>query len=585
MRMPGTTDSSEIASGATAPAMSESFDLIVVGAGINGLGIARDAAARGLRVALVEREDIGSGTSNYSGRLIHGGLRYLEQGDLPLVRESLRERERLFRSAPHLVKPIPTMIPFYQHNRRSSWTLRAGMIAYDILSWDKSTASHFVLSRDKTLERFAGLDPMGLTGSAIYMDGQVVWSERLCLEVALAAHADGAKIYTYSAVDGLVYKDDAVCGVRFTDRITGQSHALGARVVVNAAGPWVDAVLAHDQKTNQRFIGGTKGSHLVVGPFPGAPSDVVYYESQTDGRLILVIPWGAHYLIGTTDLRFDGDPEDVRIDSTEVAYLLGEVNRLIPQARLKESDVQSTFSGVRPLPFAPDKAESSVSRSHVIHDHAPTQSGLLSIIGGKLTTYRSLAEETVDIIFRKLGKKPPRCLTASLPFPGARVSDWDHYRKGLTETSGLPQAVIDRLIDIYGSRASDIVAYGRDDPALLEPLEPVIGAIGAELVFTYVHEFGRTLTDVLIRRTMLGLNADSRGGLVERAADILSTSLGWDRARRDREVEDYRGYAKRYEVPGTAPSAGTAAQDATIGRMPAPSSTHELIGQSGGMRQ
>ena len=555
MPTPGTTDSSEIAG--KMPVPHSTFDLIVIGAGINGAGIARDAAARGLSVALVEMKDIGNGTSNYSGRLIHGGLRYLEQADVPLVRESLRERERLFRLAPHLVKPVPTMMPFYQHNRRSSWMIRAGMIAYDILSWDKSTASHFVLSRDQTLERFAGMDPEGLTGSAIYMDGQVIWSERLCLEVVLAAHADGAKIYTYAEVDGLIYKVNAVCGVRYTDRMTGDAHALGARVVVNAAGPWVDAVLAHGKKTHQRFIGGTKGSHLVVAPFPGAPTDVIYYESQTDGRLILVIPWGANYLIGTTDLRFEGDPEDVRIDTAEVAYLLGEVNRLIPQARLKESDILSTLSGVRPLPYTPDKSESSVSRSHVIHDHAPGQSGLLSIIGGKLTTYRSLAEETVDIIFRKLGKKPPRCLTASLPFPGARVSDWDHFRGDLAQTSGVPEVVVNRLIDIYGSRASDIVALGRDNPALLELIDPVAGVIGAELVFTYVHEFARTLTDVLIRRTMIGLNADSHSSVVESAADILSTSLGWDRARRDREVEDYRQYAKRYEVPGRVTAGGT----------------------------
>ena len=557
MQVPGTTDRSASDGAAKAPAPSATFDLIVVGAGINGAGIARDAAARGLSVALVEREDIGSGTSNYSGRLIHGGLRYLEQGDVRLVRESLRERERLFRLAPHLVKPVPLMMPFYRHNRRSSWTIRAAMIAYDVLSFDKSTASHFALSRSKTLERFAGVNPEGLTGSVIFMDGQVVWSERLCVEVALAAHADGAKIYTYAEVDGLIYKDESVCGVRYTDRITGESHALGARVVVNAAGPWVDAVLAHDSKTSQRFIGGTKGSHLVVRPFPGAPSDVVYYESETDGRLILVIPWGENYMIGTTDLRFDGDPEEARADKSEVAYLLGEVNRLVPQARLGESDILFTYSGVRPLPYAPDKSEWNVSRSHVIHDHAPKQGGLLSIIGGKLTTYRSLAEETVDTIFRKLGKKPPGCVTANLPFPGARVSNWDSYRKGLAETSGLPRLSVDRLVDIYGGRAGDIVALGRGDPALLEPLDPAIGAIGAELVFTYVHEFARTLTDVLIRRTMLGLNADGGSAIVERAADILSTRLGWDRARRDREVEDYRRYVKRYAVPGTTPIGGT----------------------------
>ena len=552
MLLPRTIEGSASAGGSSKPAPGAKFDLIVVGAGINGAGIARDAASRGLKVALVEREDIGSGTSNWSGRLIHGGLRYLEHGDVGLVRESLRERERLFRLAPHLVKPVPLMMPFYTHNRRTSWTIRAGMIAYDILSFDKSTASHFALSRQKTLDRCAGLNPEGLSGSVIFMDGQVVWSERLCVEVALAAHADGAKIYTYAEVNGLIYDGANVCGVRYKDRLTGVSHALGARVVVNAAGPWVDAVLAHDSKTKQRFIGGTKGSHLVVNPFPGAPTDVVYYESETDGRLVLVIPWGAHYLIGTTDHRFEDDPEQARADASEVAYLLGEVNRLIPQAKLQKSDILYTYSGVRPLPYVPDKSEWSVSRSHVIHDHAPEQSGLLSIIGGKLTTYRSLAEEAVNVIFRKLGKKPPRCVTASLPFPGARVSDWDGYRNGLAQTSGLSRATVDRLVDIYGSRAGDIVALGQGDPALLEPIDPATGAIGAELVFTYIHEFARTLTDVLIRRTMIGHNDGCGIGVVERAADILAPRLGWDRERRDREVASYRRYIERFAVPGTA---------------------------------
>ncbi len=548
--MPNTTHGSARTGGSNAPAPSDTFDLVVIGAGINGTGIARDAANRGLRVALVEREDIGSGTSNWSGRLIHGGLRYLEHGDVALVRESLRERERLFRLAPHLVKPVPLMMPFYQHNRRSSWTIRAGMIAYDILSFDKSTASHFALSRQQTLERWAGLDPEGLSGSVIFMDGQVVWSERLCVEVALAAHADGAKIYTYAEVNGLIYDGARVCGVRYKDRLTGEAHALGARVVVNAAGPWVDAVLANDAKTKKRFIGGTKGSHLVVNPFPGAPTDVVYYESKTDGRLVLVIPWGAQYLIGTTDQRFEDDPEQARADAAEVAYLLGEVNLLIPQAKLQQSDILFTYSGVRPLPYAPDTSEWNISRSHVIHDHAPEQSGLLSIIGGKLTTYRSLAEETVNTIFRKLGRKPPRCVTASLPFPGARVADWDGYRNGLAQTSGLARVTVDRLVDIYGSRASDILALGRGDPALLERFDPATGAVGAELVFTYVNEFARTLTDVLVRRTMVGFNGNSGAGVAERAADILAPRLGWDHERRDREVAGYRRYIERFAVPG-----------------------------------
>lgn len=525
------------------------FDLIVVGAGINGTGIARDAAARGLRVALVEREDIGSGTSNWSGRLIHGGLRYLEHGDVKLVRESLRERERLFRLAPHLVKPVPLMMPFYKHNRRSSWTIRAGMLAYDVLSFDKSTAWHFALNREQTLERCGGLNREGLSGSVIFMDGQVVWSERLCVEVALSAHADGAKIFTYSEVTGLLCEDGIACGIQYTDRLTGAPHELRAPIVVNAAGPWVDAVFTNGGKDMPRLIGGTKGSHLVVNPFPGAPTDVVYYESKTDGRLVLVIPWGQHFLIGTTDQRFEDDPDKARADTSEVSYLLGEVNLLIPQANLQESDILYTYSGVRPLPYVPDTSEWNVSRSHVIHDHAPNQSGLLSIVSGKLTTYRSLAEEAVDIIFKKLGKKSPRCLTASIPFPGARVGDWKSYRNDLTRTAGVSQMTVDRLVDIYGSRASDIIEYGLGDPTLFEVIDASTGAIAAELLFTYQHEFARTLTDVLVRRTMIGLNDTCGIDIVERAADILASHLKWDSQHRNTEVAGFKRYIERFAIP------------------------------------
>lgn len=534
------------------------FDMIVIGAGINGAGIARDAAARGLRVALVEREDIGSGTSNYSGRLVHGGLRYLEQGDVRLVRESLRERERLFQLAPHLVKPVSLMMPFYGHNRRSSRAIRAAMIAYDVLSWDKSVPMHTVLSREETLKRNPGMNTDGLKGSAIFYDGQVVWSERLCVEVALAAHADGCKVYTYAEVDGLIADGQAVRGIRFTDRLTGERHALGSRIVINAAGPWIDAVLSSDKRIKQRFIGGTKGSHLVVGPFLGAPKDVVYYESHKDGRLVLVIPWGENFLIGTTDQRFEGNPDDVRADADEVAYLLGEVNRLVPGASLQESDILYTYSGVRPLPFVPGKSEWNVSRSHVIKDHAPEHRGLLSIIGGKLTTYRSLAEETVDIAFKQLGLKARRCTTTNLLFPGAHVQDWDGFRADLAQTTPLPQVIIDRLVGIYGSRATEVIALGRAEPALLEPLGAGVDAIAAEVVFTYVNEFCRTLTDVLLRRTMIGHCEGGGVEVAERVAEILAPRAGWDEDRSRREVAEYRRYVERFGKP--TPAEATAGQ-------------------------
>lgn len=526
------------------------YDLVVIGAGINGLGIARDAAARGLRVALVEKEDLGSGTSSWSGRLIHGGLRYLEQGDVALVRESLREREILFRLAPHLVKPVPLMIPFYRHNQRSKWTVRAGMLAYDLLSFDKTTVSHRILSRDETIARFPAMDPDGLQGCAIFMDGQVVWSERLCAEVALQAAAEGCHIFTHSRVDGFLQTDGQLTGVSFVDELTGQRHVLATSMAVNAAGPWVDAVLGPAQSGGKRHIGGAKGSHLVLDPFPGAPRDVIYYESRVDGRLVLVIPWGRRYLIGTTDRKFDADPDTATADASEVEYLLAEVNALIPEAELTVADILYTYSGVRPLPHVPEKSEWKVPRSHVIHDHAPQCRGLLSIIGGKLTTYRSLAQETVDAIFATLERKAPPCTTARILFPGARVESFAAYRERLAATANLPAPTIDRLVEVYGARAGDVLALGADQPDLLAVLDPDSGAIAAELVFTFRNEFCRTLTDALIRRVMVGLNGSCGRAVLDRAATILARDQGWDEARRSREIADYRRYIRRFDVPG-----------------------------------
>ena len=554
------TDQPATAISAPSPRPEGVFDLIVIGAGINGAGIARDAAARGLRVALIEKEDIGSGTSSWSGRLIHGGLRYLEQGDVALVRESLRERELLFRLAPHLVKPVPLMIPIYKHNRRSGLTLRAGMVAYDVLSFDKSVGRHTVLSRDETIRRFPRINTDGLTGSAIFYDGQVVRSERLCTEVALAAHADGAQIYTHAAVDGFIEDGSTVTGVLFTDTLTGVRHALSGRIVVNAAGPWVDAVLGGVKPGQRRFIGGAKGSHLIVDPFPGAPSDVVYYESRADGRLVLIIPWGDRYLIGTTDIKFDDDPDLAMADISELNYLLSEVNSLIPEAKLTDADILYTYSGVRPLPHIPEKSEWKVPRSHVIHDHGPDRRNLLSIIGGKLTTYRSLAEETVDDVVKRLGLKARPCTTAKTLFPGARVADSDTFRAGLAAvTPGATSATVDRLVAIFGARAADVLVFGRAYPDLLEPFDPDTGATGAELVFTFRHEFCRTLTDSLIRRIMVGLNSTCGRDVVDRAASILAASEGWDAARTAAEIAAYHRYIARFDVPGRAATAAPAA--------------------------
>ncbi len=532
----------------SAPGGELAFDVIVVGAGANGAGIARDAASRGLRVCLLEKKDICSGTSSWNGRLIHGGLRYLEQLDVRLVRESLSERERLFRLAPHLVKPVRVFMPFELRGRRPPWLIRLGMVAYDVLSWDKSQPRHRILSRAQARARFPGVRTDTLTGGALFVDGQIEFPERLCVELAVAARADGASIRTHVRVDEAIVEDHAIAGVRYVDQLTGERHEVRAPVVLNAAGPWVDRVFGPEVEA-PRLIGGTKGSHLVVERFAGAPTDVVLHESQSDGRLVLVIPWHGRVLLGTTDIRYEDDPDDVMADESELAYLLEETNRLVPGARLTSESVLYAFSGVRPLPYAPGRTEGSVPRSHVIHDHGPRVDGLLSIVGGKLTTFRALAEDAVDATFRKLGREAPPCTTDTMPLPGARAGDLAAFRAEFLATSALPASSARRLVDVYGTRAPDVIAMAGDSPELLAPLGDE-GLLGAELLFAVEHEMARTLADVLMRRTLVGLEPGHGLASADRAAELLGRHLGWDAARQRDELDAYRCSLRRFAVPG-----------------------------------
>ncbi|HEU5459495.1 MAG TPA: glycerol-3-phosphate dehydrogenase/oxidase [Pyrinomonadaceae bacterium] len=463
---------------------SPEFDVIIIGAGINGAGIARDAAMRGLKVLLLDKGDIASGTSSASTRLIHGGLRYLEHFEFGLVRESLRERETLLRIAPHLVKPLAITIPIYKQSTRGPLTIRAGMIAYDLLSIGKSLPRHRMLSRAETLAEWPGLNPEGLLGSAVYFDSQVEFAERLVVENALAARDRGAEVVTYAPVTKLVADGEVLRGVEFVS--DGETYVARASVFINAAGPWVDHLLERAPVESPRLIGGTKGSHIVVPAFPGASKNAIYLEAQSDRRPFFIIPWNGNYLIGTTDVRFEDDPDKVRSEFWEIDYLLAETNRAFPGARLTRDQILFTYSGVRPLPWTRNEDEQSITRRHFIREH-PKLKNLLSIVGGKLTTYRSLAVECVDLVFRKLGRQSPACLTAQEVLKS-------------TPTRELTEAV----------------------------------------VFSFEHELAKTLADCFLRRTMRGLNADLGLGDLEAAAEIGMRLLGWSNERAKCEIEHYK---------------------------------------------
>jgi glycerol-3-phosphate dehydrogenase len=548
------------------------FDLIVIGAGINGAGIARDAAMRGLNVLLLDKSDISAGTTQWATRLIHGGLRYLEHYEVHLVRESLAEREKLLHIAPHLVKPLRFVVPIYERSKRGPRMIRLGMVGYDALSFDKSVPNHRMLSREEALEEYPGLNPEGLLGAATYYDGQVEYAERIAVENAISAREHGATVLTYSEVKRLLFEEGEglprVTGVEFEDRLGSGTYTAHAPVTVNVAGPWVDRVLygSDEGSDGEQMIGGTKGSHLIVDPFPGAPRDALYVEARRDGRPYFIVPWNGRYLIGTTDFRYRDDLDYVSADDDEISYLLEETNAVIPEANLGREDVLFTYSGVRPLPFKPEGSESSITRSHVVYDHAtgksaaggrltvegagPKADGLISIVGGKLTTYRNLGRQTVDVAYKKLDRQAPKSRTDKVPLPGGATQDFAAFAADFKATSGLADELAERLLKVYGVLAPEVLEMAADDPSLRLPLSPSpaveSGIIGAEVLYAFEREMAQTLSDVLLRRTMAGLGPRVGLDVDEAAAQVAVKNLGWSEERAQREVEDYRKYIERY---------------------------------------
>jgi glycerol-3-phosphate dehydrogenase len=519
------------------------FDLIVIGGGINGAAIAREAALSGVNVALFEREDFCAGTSAASTRLIHGGLRYLEHAEISLVRESLAERERLLVTAPHLVEPLEIFLPLTRASRRGRLMIRLGMLLYDVLSFDKSLPWHRMLNREEVLAALPGLDDGSLVGGAAYFDAQVRYPERLVLENALDAEASGATLATRTAVTELIVEAGHIRGVVWEGN--GASGRAYADVVVNAAGPWVDRVLG--RHAGAHLVGGTKGSHLIATPFADAPPSAVYAEAASDGRPFFVIPWNGLYLIGTTDERYDGDPANAVMSEGEYRYLVEETLRLFPGAADLERSICYTCAGIRPLPAAEEGvAEGAITRKHLIKRHRDID-GLYSIIGGKLTTHRALAVDCMKQLRRRL-KCQRHSPTADRPLPGAlSADDRDALIKDLSAAFGTATAT--RLWHTYGGASLMLLQDARKDSDLAQRLGPDADLIVAELVHAFEREHALTLVDLLQRRTMLGLGADLASSLAPLAADWLVRLGFWDKKLAAEEVAAYRRYLRRHAVP------------------------------------
>ena len=519
------------------------FDLAVIGAGINGAGIARDAALRGLKVVVFDKNDMCSGCSAISSRLVHGGLRYLEYGEIPLVYESLHERRYLRLTAPHLVGPLRICIPIYAGARRGPLLIRLGMLAYDILSLRKTVPNHEMLGSAELLDEEPGIESTGLRAAARYYDAQVTFAERLVLENLLAARSAGAEIRMHCEVTGIRVEGGSVESIEYEDH-DGATGSVRVKAIANAAGPWVDQVLNVAPTRSKRLIGGTKGSHIIVGNFDGAPHDAFYVEAAADGRPFFIIPWNGQYLIGTTDIRYEDDLDHIRASGPEVDYLLAETNRVFPRADLSRDDIHYAYAGVRPLPFKEEGPESAITRRHIIKVNKDVARGLVSIVGGKLTTYRSLAEQTVDKLAKLQGLKLPSCRTRDADLPG--TFGIDQAREALQGVSGLSTAGVERLLGIYGGRAAAIVELGTGE--LAGTLDADGRVLAAEVVFAIREEFALTLEDIVFRRMMIGFDPDQGRLLYDDILSIAASEAGWNPEQQAQQLGELVEYAESLQV-------------------------------------
>jgi glycerol-3-phosphate dehydrogenase len=533
----------------------EVLDLLVIGGGITGAGIARDAAMRGIRTALVDAGDFGAGTSSASSRLIHGGLRYLEHGWLRLVFEASRERRVLLRIAPHLVRPCAFTFPAHRAGRVRRWQISAAVLLYDLLAMFRNVSTHRLLSRRGVLREEPLLRDQDLTGGARYWDAQCDDS-RLVIANARSAHAHGALAASYVRVEALEKAGGRVRGAMLRDAVTGGSAAARAHVVVNATGPWTDALRRLDNPGARPLLRPTKGAHIAVPRARVGNRGAVTLTSPIDGRVMFVLPWGDVTVIGTTDTDWAGGPDGVEADQDDVTYLLRSANAVFPNARLTVQDVTAAWAGLRPLLADGGRSTAAVPREHRIVE---SDSGLITVAGGKLTTYRSMAAEAVDRVARKLSDldgrpRPARAPTDVEPLPGGDVANLAALAEELAK-EGITAPAADHLVATYGGEAAAVANLALSERELAEPLLNGFPHLRAEVVHQARREMAMTVEDVMVRRTHLYHRHRSQA---ERAAadvaSLLARELGWNAVDEAASVQAYQQRVKR----GTAFRSGSA---------------------------
>ncbi|MBW2382253.1 MAG: glycerol-3-phosphate dehydrogenase/oxidase [Deltaproteobacteria bacterium] len=530
----------------------EEFDVVVIGGGVTGTGAALDAATRGLSVALVEQRDWASGTSSRSSKLIHGGLRYLEQLDFELVLEAKREQSLMLgRLCPHLARPVAFLFPLTHFVWERAY-VGAGILLYDIMTRHRDLPRHTHMSRRRALREFPSLAPDRIKGAIQYYDA-LVDDARHTLTLARTASLHGAALASSARVVDLVETGSRVTGVRVRCLESGREIVIRAQQVINATGVWTDEI-QHMVGRGRIHVRASKGIHLVV------PRDRIHGESglilRTEKSVLFVIPWKSHWIIGTTDTDWELDLAHPAASQTDIDYLLGQVNAVLAQP-LTRDDIEGVYAGLRPLLRGESDATSELSRKHAV---TQSVSGLITVAGGKYTTYRIMARDAINLAARGLSQRVPRCCTDRTPLVGAPgyQAFWNR-RETLAEESGLHVTRIEHLLGRYGSRIEELLALIEDRPGLGEPLEGAPTYLAVEALYAASHEGALHLDDVLTRRTRISIETFDRGVAAARhVAALIGEVLGWDEATIAREIEHYEARVSAELLSQEQPDDGTA---------------------------
>jgi glycerol-3-phosphate dehydrogenase len=545
-----------LAANPRAPLNDQHFQVVVIGGGINGVAVARQCARAGKHTLLVEQNDFASGVTSRSTRIIHGGLRYLEHGELSLVRESLRERETLLRERSHLVHPMQFLLLLNERSQRSALKVRAGLWLYQRMAGKTPRED----STEMELKRFERALDAGHRWSFFnYEDAQCEFPERLVAEWLMEAVDAGAIVRNHMEALAVDVSHGRTRGVLLRDQITGRDARVDAGWVINCSGPWADRVCQRSSiRMTKPMLGGVRGSHIVLPRFPGSPSAAVYTEAL-DGRPIFLLPWNDQILVGTTEVADGGDPAKTVPSAEEISYLLGSVAQLFPKAKISAQSVKHAFAGIRPLPYSPDNRPSAVTRRHILHDHADDGAAhMISVIGGKLTTAASLARECA----RKIGLSTTEPSVMAVG-PGPALDPLlDDAVLEIARIGAVSEETARGMVEWHGQRASDIARMALVSAELRAPICPHTSHVVAEVVEAYRREYAVTLGDVLLRRVPVALGACWSESCSREAALRIGAVLGWNEQTMGANLENFEVERSAFLRPvGRAAAAFEAAAD------------------------